>query len=467
MGEVYRAFDTAKRRTIALKRLPRELASDASFQARFRRESELAARLGDPHVIPIHDYGEIDSQLFIDMRLVRGTDLAGVLADQGPLAPERAVHLVSQIAEALDAAHADGLIHRDVKPSNVLLAGVGHDFVYLVDFGIARMMDGSGTALTTAGSAVGTLAYMAPERFDSSGDHRVDIYALACLLHETLTGQQPFSGDSLPALLNAHLNVAPPRPSALRADIPAALDEVVARGMAKDPRARFQRAGDLATAARASLVLRSPEPVEAPTREFSRSVPGRSGNRPRPPTPRKPVVPPTRAEPPPLRRAPADPSPATPRSPTRRKALIAGGTVGAVAVTGVAISSLIRTEEGTGTPPAAPNGSGANGSGATGRETSNGAAALAATGDVPVGGGVIFPDQDVVVTQPVAGTFKAFSASCTHTGCLVNAVRNGTINCPCHGSKYAIDDGSVVNGPAPRPLSEKAVTVQGNSIILA
>ncbi|MGE0299884.1 MAG: serine/threonine-protein kinase [Pseudonocardia sp.] len=251
MGEVHRAFDTRRNRRVALKRLPPELASDAGFQSRFRRESELAARLAEPHVIPIHDFGEIDGRLFIDMRLVAGTDLDELLRASGPLPPERAVAVVAQVASALDAAHAEGLVHRDVKPSNVLVTA--GDFAYLVDFGVAREIEGENTALTTTGSTVGTLAYLAPERFEGRGDHRVDVYALACVLHEVLTGAKPFPVTSLPALIHAHLNLAPPRPSQARPELPAALDDVVARGMAKDPGSRYPTAGALAAAAHAAL----------------------------------------------------------------------------------------------------------------------------------------------------------------------------------------------------------------------
>lgn len=257
MGEVYRAVDTVKGREVAVKRLPAPLAADQEFQRRFRRESELAARLRNPHVIPIHDYGEIDGRLFLEMLLVDGGDLGNRLAEDGPLPPLHAVGVIGQVAEALDAAHAVGMVHRDIKPSNVLIAqsgGVsnGAELVYLGDFGIARAMAGA-TSLTVTGATVGTLAYMAPERFLRDGDHRVDVYSLACVLFETLTGRAPFTGEGLPQLMFAHVNLPPPRPSEHSPGIPVCLDEVVARGMAKDPDQRYSTAGKLAAAARTAL----------------------------------------------------------------------------------------------------------------------------------------------------------------------------------------------------------------------
>jgi protein kinase-like protein len=251
MGEVYRAFDTRRGRTVALKILPRDLALDEGFRARFRRESDTAARLQNQHVIPIHDFGEIDGRLFIDMRLVDGVGLDRLVA-AGPMDPHRAVHLVAQVAEALADAHAHGVLHRDVKPSNVLVTR--GDFAYLADFGIARVVDDRATALTHTGEAVGTLAYMAPERFgDGPADARSDVYSLTCVLAECLTGHRPFPAAELPALVHAHLAAPPPRPSLLRPGLPPALDEVVARGMAKDVAARYPTPRELAAAAQHAL----------------------------------------------------------------------------------------------------------------------------------------------------------------------------------------------------------------------
>jgi YVTN family beta-propeller protein len=259
MGEVYKAYDTLRDRYVALKLLPQVFSGDRDYLKRFQRESNVAARLRDPHVIPIHDFGEIDGQLFIDMRLVDGLDIAALLDRNGRIAPQRAVYLISQVAEALDAAHADHLVHRDIKPSNILVTP--SDFVYVVDFGIARSVGGRQTPLTHTGAYIGTLDYMAPERFIGHDvDGRADVYSLACLLHECLTGAPPFSGKDLPALMYAQLYFGPPEASSLVEGIPPALDAVIARGMAKDPKDRFQAAGALAAAAREALLAEAPTP---------------------------------------------------------------------------------------------------------------------------------------------------------------------------------------------------------------
>ncbi|ATE56462.1 serine/threonine-protein kinase [Actinosynnema pretiosum] len=251
MGEVHRAYDTAHDRVVALKRLSAVYHSDAEFRARFRRESQVAARLREPHVIPIHAYGEIDGTLYLDMRLVEGEDLSDVL-ERGPVEPERAVRIVRQAASALDAAHADGLVHRDVKPSNILLSA--GDFVYLVDFGIARSAAGDSTHITASGEVLGTLDYMAPERFSGTDvGGVVDVYALAGVLFACLTGRRPFTAEGTAAQIWAHMQEEPPRPSEARPGVPAALDAVIARGMAKDPAARYPTASALAEAAAAAL----------------------------------------------------------------------------------------------------------------------------------------------------------------------------------------------------------------------
>ncbi|ORI19437.1 serine/threonine protein kinase [Rhodococcus sp. 1163] len=258
MGEVYEAYDTVKDRTVALKLLSPDLAHDPTYQERFRRESRAAARLREPHIIPIHDWGEIDGVLFIDMRLVAGDDLRTTLRVQGPMSPSRAVAIVAQIASALDAAHADNLIHRDIKPENILLTR--DDFAYLVDFGIAR--SSSDVQLTTQGSAIGSYSYMAPERFDAGVvTDRADTYSLACVLYECLTGTAPYPSRSVSQLIKAHLMTAPPEASLTRPGLPRALDAVIVRGLAKDPGERFASTGDFARAAH--LALTPPDRAEA------------------------------------------------------------------------------------------------------------------------------------------------------------------------------------------------------------
>jgi hypothetical protein len=259
MGEVYRAVDTGQDgRRVALKVLTPALSDDPQFAARFRREAEIAARLSEPHVVPIHRYGEIDGRLFLDMQLVDGRELADVIAHDGPLSPDRALAILEQVGGALDAAHTDGLVHRDVKPSNILLTRPGAarpEFAYLLDFGIARATEpDSRTALTRTGAMIGTLSYMAPEQFRALPPGPAsDIYSLACVLHEMLTGALPYPGTGYAAQVTGHLHQPPPRPSTVRPGLPAALDAVVAQGMAKDPAARYPRAGDLVVAARSAL----------------------------------------------------------------------------------------------------------------------------------------------------------------------------------------------------------------------
>jgi serine/threonine-protein kinase len=256
MGEVFEAHDTEHDRIVALKRLVAEAAGDDEFQRRFRREARLAARLSSPHVIPIHRHGEIDGRLFLDMRLVAGADLEQVLQKERRLAPARAVAIIEQVASALDAAHHASLIHRDVKPSNVLIDGAvgANDFVYLADFGITRSIGGDeSVALTGTRSLVGSLDYMAPERFSGQGGAAIDIYALGCLLFECLTGSRPFPVDGINDLMTAHLTWAPPTPSRSVAGLSEAFDAVIASSLAKDPEQRPASAGDLAAAARAAL----------------------------------------------------------------------------------------------------------------------------------------------------------------------------------------------------------------------
>jgi serine/threonine-protein kinase len=251
MGAVYRAHDTALGRDVAIKLLQPELAAEPGFQERFRREAYAAARLASPNIIPIYETGEFDGRLYLVMPIIDGVDLNKVLKSDGPMSPQKAVRVVEQVAAALDAAHKSGLVHRDVKPSNLLM--VGEDFVYLIDFGLVH--EASAGRLTLTNVAPGSPAYMAPERFNAgkSVDARADVYSLTCVLYECLTGRLPFSGGGVEGLAAAHRTDEPPKPSSLNPAIPAAFDEVIARGMAKEADDRYQSAHELAVAARAAL----------------------------------------------------------------------------------------------------------------------------------------------------------------------------------------------------------------------
>jgi serine/threonine protein kinase, bacterial len=329
MGEVYEAEDSRKGRTVALKLISPQYSDDPTFRARMQREADAAGRLTEPHVVPIHDYGEINGQLYLDMRLIDGADLASVLKRNGPMSPPRAVAIVRQIPSALDAAHASGVTHRDVKPENILITG--DDFAYLVDFGIARA--GADQGLTQTGMAMGTYKYMAPERFTGNEvTYRADIYALACVLGECLTGSPPFRADSIEQLVAAHLMQPAPRPSQVRpGQVPAALDQVVARGMAKNPDERYRTAGEFANAALAALT--APEQHQAESimqhgedaETMARPAVGGNGTgalrpptAPPPPTSRGVAAPPTSRgiAAPPTSRAPAAP-PLPPPPPAR------------------------------------------------------------------------------------------------------------------------------------------------------
>jgi serine/threonine protein kinase len=257
MGDVYEAQDTVNDRTIALKLLPAALSRDPEHRGRFQREARVASEIDNPHVVPIHDFGEIDGHLYVDMQLIDGTDLYTILRRHGPMSPVRAVTILRQIASALDAAHDNAVTHRDVKPPNILVTP--DDFAYLIDFGTARFT--SNEKLTDVGTAIGTYAYMAPERFQTADvDFRADIYALTCVLYECLTGSTPYRSESVEMLMAGHLMQPIPRPTNERPDLPKAFDDVIACGMAKRPEDRYQSAGALALAAEQAAGTRDDDP---------------------------------------------------------------------------------------------------------------------------------------------------------------------------------------------------------------
>jgi hypothetical protein len=262
MGVVYRAYDLRLKRTVALKLVSPELARDKRFRDRFARETEVAMSLEHPNVVPVYDAGDVDGRLYLAMRLVGGTDLRNLLAAEGALEPARAVAICRQVANALDAAHAKGLVHRDVKPSNVLLDESEH--VYLADFGLARGFEEQG-AQPGEGRSVGTPAYLAPEQIEAKPvDGRADVYALGCLLFECLTGAAPYVRDSRLAVAWAHLEEEPPRASERRPGLPHAVDAVIARAMAKEPDERFATCGALLEAAAEALGLSRPSRLSRP-----------------------------------------------------------------------------------------------------------------------------------------------------------------------------------------------------------
>ena len=258
MAVVYLAYHERLDRHVALKLLAPELAEDGGFRERFLRESRLAASLDHPDVIPIYDADEADGALFIAMRCVEGTDFGRLLKGRDPVEPARVLAILDRVASALDAAHARGLVHRDVKPENVLLAEGGpgaEEHVYLTDFGLsARLADGPGDE--ELGGVLGSIDYLAPEQIeDRAVSAQTDVYALGCVLYQALTGEAPFGAQARLAVLWAHLEEPPPRPSAGAARLPAELDPVIARAMAKEPEERHESCAALLVDAREALGL--------------------------------------------------------------------------------------------------------------------------------------------------------------------------------------------------------------------
>jgi hypothetical protein len=267
MGIVYRATDLRLKRVVALKLIAARFAEDPEFRRRFERESELAASIRNPNVITVYSAGEHDGLLFITMEYVEGTDLREMISYYKALDPVFVVDVITQVAGALDAAHAHGLIHRDVKPANILLGqenGAYH--AYLTDFGLTKRGGGEqGTGLTQAGTFVGTLDYIAPEQLRGDPvDARTDVYSLSCVLYESLSGQVPYPRDSEPAKMWAHASESPPRLAQIAPHLPPAFDALVQRGMAKDPNDRPQTAGALAQEARRAAGVRDEAAPGAP-----------------------------------------------------------------------------------------------------------------------------------------------------------------------------------------------------------
>ena len=303
MGVVYLAQHIGLGRRAAVKVLAPELADQEGFKERFVRESQLAASLDHPNIVPVYDAGERDGVLFIAMRYVEGTDLAAVI-EHSPagIEPKRALSLLSQIADALDAAHAAGLVHRDVKPGNVLVGAPtrsgGREWAYLTDFGLTRRLEAT-TRITRTGMFMGTLQYVAPEHIRGEAlDGRADQYALACMLFEGLTGRPPFVKEVEFALLSSHLSEPPPAVTSANPGLPGALDDVLARGMAKTPDERYETCTALLDAA-ATAALRAGRPP----------MPSGAASLPAPPVVRSSAPAPTTASsaPPPMTATPPPP----------------------------------------------------------------------------------------------------------------------------------------------------------------
>ncbi|HEY6761139.1 MAG TPA: protein kinase [Baekduia sp.] len=249
MGVIYRATELRLGRPVALKLIATEQAADPDVRERFEREARLTASIEHPNVVPVYAAGEEDGHLYLVMRYVPGTDLHHLLRSEGRLDPARAASIVAQVADALDAAHAAGLVHRDVKPANVLIGGA---HAYLSDFGITRVQ-ASDTRITDSGNWIGTVDFMAPEHLRGEPtDARADVYALGCVLYTALTGSPPFRRETVPATITAHLHDGPPRPSSVPG-VPVAFDAVIARALAKEPADRHPSAGDLGRAALAAV----------------------------------------------------------------------------------------------------------------------------------------------------------------------------------------------------------------------
>jgi serine/threonine-protein kinase len=355
MGVIYEAVSPRLATVVALKVLAPELSADDVFRTRFLKESRIAASLNHPNVLPIFDTGAADDLLYIAMRYVEGSDLRAVLKVQGRLTPTQALPLIQQVARALDAAHRHGLVHRDVKPANILIErGVDDepDHVYLADFGLTKHAS-STSGLTATGQFVGTIDYMAPEQIQSHHvDGRSDLYSLGCVLYECLTGETPFVREVEAAVIFAHLTDPPPSASARRPELPPAIDGVIARALAKNPDDRYMTCREFAAAARAALerVPQRPDSTHAAiasqptvsTRPTPRDQPTRPRSVVRPSPPEDQLVG-TGIEPPDA--GGPVPGPTAPRPPRRRRALAVVGVL-VVAIVAAAVVVIVSSHSG-------------------------------------------------------------------------------------------------------------------------
>jgi len=261
MGVVYRAQHMHLGRTVALKLLNPELAASDEFRERFVREARAAAELDHPNIVPVYDAGEVEGRLYLAMKFIEGTDLARILEQEGRLSAARVMPMMQQLADALDTAHDHGLIHRDVKPANALLDG---DRLYLTDFGLTRRVD-STRPLTATGRAVGTAAYLAPEQIRGEPlDRRVDVYALGCVIYQCLAGQPPYLRDTDMLIMWAHVGAEPPMLSAEAPDLPATVDRVIKKALAKAREDRYDTCGEFVMEMKRALNPSQPLPTLPP-----------------------------------------------------------------------------------------------------------------------------------------------------------------------------------------------------------
>jgi serine/threonine-protein kinase len=310
MGVVYLADNVATGQRVALKLLTPDLARSSGFRERFVREANYASSMRHPNVIEVFNAGEEDGVLFIAMQYVEGEDLKALLVREGRLDAQRTVWLLGQVASALDAAHATGLMHRDIKPGNVMIAHGQPEHCYLTDFGLSKNPSSDSIALTAQGEFVGTIDYTAPELvLGKKADSRLDVYSLGCLFYECLAGQPPFPKERDVEVLYAHIQDPPPRITATRPDLPPALDDVIAKAMAKKPEDRFPTCSAFIDAARLIVGEPAVAPPPPPPPPPGVPVPPAAAGGPPPPPPPPPGPPPL-AEPPPPPAPPAAPPPA-------------------------------------------------------------------------------------------------------------------------------------------------------------
>ena len=342
MGVVYLAYDLRLDRRVAVKVMASEVADDPSFRDRFEREARMAAAIDHPNIIPIYDTGEEGSVLYLVMRFIRGTDLGKLLRETGPLSDDRTVSVLRQVAGALDAAHEDGIVHRDVKPANILIAsGRGAeptDRVYLTDFGLTKRFSEATNALTVTGLFVGTIDYVAPEQVQAGDiDGRADQYSLGCVAYESLTGATPFAGTSGVATVFAHMQQPPPLVTDRRPDLTAEVDAVIATVMAKSPADRYASCEAFVDALAGALEASGPRdrsvpPVVVPLPATAQALP------PSPPPSPTPPAPPADEGPPSDGGGPQPPDGSDDRRRRKTAGLVAGLVALALVVGGVAIA---------------------------------------------------------------------------------------------------------------------------------